>query len=84
MIYYKTEEEIEKDSPELKDVSGSAVVEKEGVQLGVIAQELEKILPEAVKTEESGVKSVNTDKLIWYLINSVKELSAEVTALKAG
>ena len=81
---YKTEEEIKKDSPELKDVSGSAVVEKEGVQLGVIAQELEKILPEAVKTEESGVKSVNTDKLIWYLINSVKELSAEITALKAG
>jgi len=81
---YKTEDEIIKDSPELKDDVKAAVVEKEGVQLGVIAQELEKILPECVETLSTGVKIVNSDNLTWYLINAVKELSAKVTALEAG
>ena len=81
---YKTKEEIENDSPELKNVSGSAVVEKEGIQLGVIAQEIEEFLPEVVKTEVSGVKAVDTDNLTWYLINAIKELSEKVTALEAG
>jgi hypothetical protein len=36
----------------------SAVVHNEGIQLGVIAQEIEEILPDMVKTESTGVKSV--------------------------
>jgi hypothetical protein len=47
---------------------------------GVIAQELEKILPELVKTGE--VKSVNYNGLIGVLIEAVKELSEEVKELK--
>ena len=75
---YRTEDEIiDFDNPK------SAVVEKEGQQLGVIAQELEKILPECVKTQSTGVKTVDSDNLTWYLINAVKELSAKVTALEA-
>ena len=81
---YKTREEIENDSPELKDVIGSAVVEKEGTQLGVIAQEIEKFLPEVVKTEDTGVKTIDPDNLTWYMINAIKELSAEVEKLKNG
>ena len=81
---YKTKEEIIKDNSELTDVVESAVVEKEGLQLGVIAQELEKILPECVTTQSTGVKTVDSDNLTWYLINAVKELSAKVTALEAG
>jgi hypothetical protein len=81
---YKTKEEIISDSPELEDVVESAVVEKEGVQLGVIAQELEKILPECVNTSSTGVKTVDSDNIIWYLINAVKELSVKVKALEAG
>ena len=80
---YKTSDEIVKDSPELKDVVKAAVVNKEGVQLGVIAQELEKVLPECVKTQSTGVKTVESDNLTWYLINAVKELSVENTALKS-
>ena len=79
---YKTEEEIKTDSPELSDVVKSAVVNKEGTQLGVIAQEIETILPAVVETEDTGIKSVNADNLTWYLVNAVKELSAENTALK--
>ena len=62
----------------------SAVVEKEGIKLGAIAQEIEKVLPEVVTTLESGVKTVDPNNLTWYLINAVQELSAEVEKLKNG
>ena len=76
---YRTKEEItDFENPK------AAVVEKEGVQIGSIAQEIEKILPELVTESSNGVKNVNTDPLIWYLINAVKELSAKVTALEAA
>ena len=80
---YKTEDEIKTDSPELTDVVKSAVVEKEGTQLGVIAQELETIIPDCVTTMSTGVKSVDADNLTWYMINSIKELKKENDALKA-
>jgi len=80
---YKTRDEIENDNPELADVSKSAVVHKEGLQVGSIAQEIEQVLPDVVTTNESGIKSVNSDNLTWYLINAVKELSAKNDALSA-
>jgi hypothetical protein len=47
---------------------------------GVIAQELEEILPELVKNGE--VKSVNYNGIIGILIQAIKELKAEVEELK--
>ena len=61
----------------------AAVVEKEGIQIGVIAQEIETVLPDVVKEESTGVKNVNPDNLTWYLVNAVKELSSQVDELKA-
>jgi hypothetical protein len=58
-------------------------IEKSGVQLGVIAQELQQVLPECVKTESTGVMSVDADNLTWYMINAIKELKAEVESLKS-
>ena len=81
---YKTETEIATDNPELTDVVKSAAVKKEGIQLGVIAQEIETILPDVVKTESTGVKSVDPSNLTWYLVNAIKELSAKVTALEGN
>jgi hypothetical protein len=76
---YRTEDEIvDFNNPK------SAVVEKEGIKLGAIAQEIEKVLPEVVTTLESGVKTVDPNNLTWYLINAVQELSAEVEKLKNG
>jgi len=49
---------------------------------GVIAQELEEILPELVETQE-GVKSVNYLGLIAFLINAVKELDSRVKNLES-
>ncbi len=40
---------------------------------GVIAQEVEKVLPEAVQTDKQGLKSVDYDQLIAPLIEAVKE-----------
>ena len=52
-------------------------------QTGFIAQELQAVLPEAVKTGGNGVLSVQLDPVVYALINAVKELSAEVESLKA-
>jgi hypothetical protein len=72
---YRTPEEI-------TEVPQFAAIDKPGVQIGVIAQEIQQVLPACVTTNSTGVLSVNTDPLVWHLINAVKELSAEIKALK--
>jgi hypothetical protein len=67
---------------EVTDLPKDQVINKAGLQLGVIAQELQAVLPECVKEESTGVLTVDTDNLTWYLINAVKELKAEIDQLK--
>lgn len=55
-------------------------VKKEDV--GVIAQEIEAILPEIVSTRKDGTKAVKYDRLVALLIESTKELHKEVNYLK--
>jgi hypothetical protein len=74
---YRLPEEVD---AELKT---SDAIAKTGIQLGVIAQELQEILPDCVKQESTGVLSVDSDNLTWYLINAVKELSAKVASLES-
>ena len=61
--------------------------------IGVIAQEIEEVLPEVVLTqkvsdeanpEEREIKSVDYGKMVGVLINAIKELRAEVEELKGG
>jgi len=67
-------------------------------RIGVIAQEMESVVPEVVMTganthtihtdtedeiEFEGIKSVAYDNLVAYLIEAIKELKVEVDALKA-
>jgi hypothetical protein len=54
-----------------------------GMRIGVIAQELREVLPECVTEAASGMLSVSTDPLVWYLINAVQTLSAKVAQLEA-
>lgn len=49
--------------------------------IGVIAQEVEKVLPELVSQSET--KTVNYNGIVGVLIEAVKELSAEVRELKS-
>jgi hypothetical protein len=51
--------------------------------LGVVAQEVEEVLPEIVETRASGYKAVKYEKLTPLLIEAVKELSKENEDLKA-
>jgi hypothetical protein len=53
-----------------------------GNDIGVIAQEVEKILPQAVIDRESGYKAVNYEKIVPLLIEAIKELSAKVKELE--
>jgi hypothetical protein len=55
----------------------------QGVQVGVIAQEVEAQFPEIVVTHEGGIKSVRYDRLVAPLIEAVKELKTELDAVKA-
>ena len=52
-------------------------------RVGVIAQELEEVFPEAVKENVHGHKTVSTDSINWALLKAVQELSAKVEALEA-
>ncbi|NBX66516.1 MAG: hypothetical protein EBQ96_05925, partial [Proteobacteria bacterium] len=51
--------------------------------LGFIAQEVEGIVPMAVKTDANGMKSVDYNMMIAPLVEAMKELDSEVTVLKA-
>ena len=73
---YRTKDEI-------TEVPSHAAINKEGIQLGVIAQEIETILPDVVEEQSTGVKTVNPDNMTWYLVNAVKELSTQIEELKA-
>lgn len=54
----------------------------EGHDVGVIAQEIEAVLPEVVTTRDSGYKAVRYDKIVPLLIQGIKELKDEVEILK--
>jgi len=50
---------------------------------GLIAQDVEQVLPELVETDKDGFKAVNYSQLPLLTIQAVKELKAENDALKA-
>jgi len=73
----------------INQISGNGFVWNEdkqdiykGKDYGVIAQEIEKVLPELVRENEWGYKAVKYDKLVSLLIEGIKELSTEVNKLK--
>ena len=51
---------------------------------GVVAQELEKVLPHLVHEDDEGMKAVSYNGLVAYLIEEVKALKAEVEELRNG
>ena len=58
--------------------------DREGKDFGVMAQDVEKVLPELVHERPDGFKSVDYVKIIPYLIEEVKRLDAEVEELKGA
>ena len=68
---------------EITELPKSSAINIQGVQLGPIAQELAQVLPDCVKTESTGVMSVDASNITWHLVNAIKELNAKITALEA-
>jgi hypothetical protein len=59
-----------------------AVHSHRGNDVGVIAQEIEQILPQIVTNRDNGFKAVQYEKMIPLLIEAIKELSAKVDRLE--
>jgi len=73
---YRTAEEV-------TELPAHTVIDKQGVQLGVIAQELQEVCGDCVKTESTGVMSVNQDNITWHMVNAIKDLKALNDSLTA-
>lgn len=52
-------------------------------QTGVIAQEVEKVLPEVVRTDDEGMKTVAYGNMVGLLIEAIKEQQTQIDDLKA-
>ena len=57
---------------------------REGNQNGLIAQEVEEVLPELVRTDHDGYKAVEYQKITAVLVEAIKEQQQEIEALKAA
>lgn len=90
--YYHNSDRRLKDN--IKPYKGLEIVEKlNGVSFtwkhdgkpsaGVIAQEVEAVMPEAVHTDDKGMKSVSYDSLLAPMIESIKELKKQNDDLRA-
>jgi hypothetical protein len=55
-----------------------------GRQIGFIAQEIEKVLPEVVYTDKDGYKSVSYANVVPVLVEAIKAQQQEIDALKAA
>ena len=77
-------ETLEDGLDKVEQLRGVTYTRDDKENIGVIAQEVEKILPEIVLTadDEMGTKSVDYSRITAVLIEAVKELSARVKELE--
>jgi len=77
---------IKESSYGLKEIlaMNSVQYDKDGRhEIGLIAQQVEPLMPEFVANGDDGYKSLNYNNMVSVLIKAVQELTAEVNALKA-
>ena len=67
----------------VKQLNGKRYTKDNEETIGLIAQEVEKVLPEMVHTEntEEGIKSVNYQNIIAVLIEAIKEQQKQIEFL---
>jgi hypothetical protein len=56
---------------------------EKGVQVGMIAQEVEQVLPEIVKADQDGSKAISYEKLTAVLVEALKEQNKKIKELEA-
>jgi len=49
--------------------------------IGFVAQDVEKVIPEAVSRNNRGYLLVNNDPILWTMLNAIKQEQAEIEAL---
>jgi hypothetical protein len=54
----------------------------EGEHIGFGAQDVQKVIPEAVTTNSQGYLMLNSDPIIWTMLNAIKEQQKEIAELK--
>jgi hypothetical protein len=54
-----------------------------GHDIGVIAQEIEKVIPEIVTTRDNGYKAVKYEKIVPLLIEAIKEQQGQIESQKS-
>ena len=57
--------------------------EHSGHDVGVIAQEIEKVLPEVVVDRDNGYKAVRYEKIVALLIEAIKQQQLQIDELKS-
>ena len=58
-------------------------IDTERTHIGVIAQEIEQILPEVISENENGIKSVSYGNIVGILIEAIKELKKQLDDVKS-
>jgi hypothetical protein len=51
--------------------------------IGVVAQDVQRVIPEAVTENSKGYLLVNNDPIIWSMLNAIKEQQGEIRTLKS-
>jgi trimeric autotransporter adhesin len=51
--------------------------------VGFVAQEVQRVIPEAVTTNSRGYLLVNNDPILWTMLNAIQQQQAEILALRA-
>jgi Chaperone of endosialidase len=57
-------------------------LKSDGEYVGFSAQELQKLVPEAVSTSKDGYLIVHNDAVLWTMLNAIKEQQKEIEQLK--
>jgi hypothetical protein len=89
--YYRSDIRLKENVSEIKDAL-EKILKLQGVNffwkesgeksIGLIAQDVEKIFPELVNTDNSGMKSIDYGRLTAVLIEGIKEQQKEIDLLK--
>ena len=57
--------------------------QEKGHDVGLIAQEVEKVLPEVVQIREDGIKAIQYEKVVPLLVEAIKEQQTTIESLES-
>ena len=57
--------------------------QQKGHDVGLIAQEVEKVLPEVIQIRKDGIKAISYEKVVPLLVEAIKEQQIQIEELKS-